>query len=52
LLALASQLGELAGAGGPAAVEAYVRNAKLALHRRASHLLLSDDTMKTGARAR
>jgi regulator of protease activity HflC (stomatin/prohibitin superfamily) len=51
LLALASQLGELAGAGGPAAVEAYVRNAKLALHRRASHLLLSDDTMKTGARA-
>jgi regulator of protease activity HflC (stomatin/prohibitin superfamily) len=42
LLALASQLGELAGAGGPRAVEAYVRNAKLALHRRATALVLTD----------
>jgi regulator of protease activity HflC (stomatin/prohibitin superfamily) len=42
LLALANQLGELAGAGGPNAVEAYVRNAKLALHRRAARLVLVD----------
>jgi regulator of protease activity HflC (stomatin/prohibitin superfamily) len=42
LLALASQLGELAGAGGAPAIEAYVRNAKLALHRRASRLVLTD----------
>jgi len=42
LLALANQLGELAGAGGPGALEAYVRNAKLALHRRASRLVLTD----------
>jgi regulator of protease activity HflC (stomatin/prohibitin superfamily) len=42
LLALAGQLGELAGAGGPAAIEAYVRNAKLALHRKASRLVLAD----------
>jgi regulator of protease activity HflC (stomatin/prohibitin superfamily) len=42
LLALSSQLGELAGAGGPGAVQAYVRNAKLALHRRAGLLLLTD----------
>lgn len=49
LLALASQLGELAGAGGPQAVEAYVRNAKLALHRRASQLLLAD-TVETAKR--
>lgn len=42
LLALASQLGELAGAGGPGAIDAYVRNAKLALHRKASRLILAD----------
>jgi regulator of protease activity HflC (stomatin/prohibitin superfamily) len=42
LLALANQLGELAGVGGPGAVEAYVRNAKLALHRRTSQLVLID----------
>ncbi len=42
LLALANQLGELAGVGGPGAVDAYVRNAKLALHRRATHLVLAD----------
>lgn len=40
LLALAEQLRELGGVGGPAAVEAYVRNAKLALHRRVRTLLL------------
>jgi regulator of protease activity HflC (stomatin/prohibitin superfamily) len=53
LLALASQLGELAGAGGPKAVAAYVRNAKLALHRRAAHLVLADATAPTklGGRA-
>jgi regulator of protease activity HflC (stomatin/prohibitin superfamily) len=42
LLALASQLGELAGAGGPGAIDAYVRNAKLALHRKASRFILAD----------
>jgi regulator of protease activity HflC (stomatin/prohibitin superfamily) len=41
LLALAEQLGELAGVGGPAAVDAYVRNAKLGLHRHVRSLLLS-----------
>jgi len=53
LLALASQLGELAGAGGPSAIDAYVRNAKLALHRRASQLVLADaDTGKRPGSAR
>lgn len=42
LLALANQLRELAGVGGPGAIEAYVRNTKLALHRRARHLVLTD----------
>jgi len=42
LLALAEQLKELAGQGGPSAVAAYVRNAKLALHRRASQVVLND----------
>jgi regulator of protease activity HflC (stomatin/prohibitin superfamily) len=40
LLALAAQLSELAGVGGPAAVDAYVRNAKLPLRRRIRSLLL------------
>jgi len=44
LLALANQLGELAGVGGPGAVDAYVRNAKLALYRKAKHLLLADES--------
>ena len=54
LLALANQLSELAGAGGPGAVEAYVRNAKLALHRRTRHLVLSDTTdgFKTAPRGK
>jgi hypothetical protein len=42
LLALAAQLRDLAGNGGPAAVEAYVRNAKIALHRKARHLVLQN----------
>jgi regulator of protease activity HflC (stomatin/prohibitin superfamily) len=41
LLALAEQLQELAGGGGPAAVAAYVRNAKIALQCRARHVVLS-----------
>jgi len=40
LLALAEQLRELGGTGGPGAVEAYVRNAKIALHRRAKNVVL------------
>ena len=54
LCALAGQLGELAGAGGPNAIEAYVRNAKLALHRRAQQLVLTDAAEpagKSGGRA-
>jgi regulator of protease activity HflC (stomatin/prohibitin superfamily) len=42
LLALAEQLRELVGSGGPQAITAYVRNAKIALHRRASHLVLRE----------
>ncbi|HEY5281848.1 MAG TPA: SPFH domain-containing protein [Polyangia bacterium] len=42
LLALAEQLRELAGNGGPQAIEAYVRNAKIALQRKARHLVLRD----------
>jgi regulator of protease activity HflC (stomatin/prohibitin superfamily) len=41
LLALADQLRELAGTGGPSAVEAYVRNAKIALYNRTRQLLLT-----------
>jgi regulator of protease activity HflC (stomatin/prohibitin superfamily) len=44
LLALAAQLRDLAGNGGPAAVEAYVRNAKISLQRKARHLVLQDAT--------
>ena len=44
LLALAAQLRDLAGNGGPQAVEAYVRNAKIALRRKARHLVLQDVT--------
>ena len=40
LLALAAQLRDLAGNGGPAAVEAYVRNAKIALQRKARHFVM------------
>jgi regulator of protease activity HflC (stomatin/prohibitin superfamily) len=41
LLALAEQLRELAGTGGPSAVDAYVRNAKLALYGRTRQLMVS-----------
>lgn len=40
LLALAEQLGELGGTGGPAAVAAYVRNAKVALQYRTRQLIM------------
>ncbi|HET9953994.1 MAG TPA: hypothetical protein VFQ61_05805, partial [Polyangiaceae bacterium] len=42
LLALAEQLRELAGAGGPNAVAAYVKNQKLPLYRRARSLVLGE----------
>lgn len=42
LLALANQLRELAGAGGPGAIAAYVRNAKLGLHRKAGQVVIND----------
>ncbi len=42
LLALSEQLLELAGTGGPRALEAYVKNAKLPLYRRARKLVLSE----------
>jgi regulator of protease activity HflC (stomatin/prohibitin superfamily) len=42
LLALAEQLGELAGTGGPAAVAAYIRNAKIALRQRARQVVLTE----------
>jgi regulator of protease activity HflC (stomatin/prohibitin superfamily) len=44
LLALAEQLRNLAGNGGPQAITAYVRNAKLALQRKARHLVLQDSS--------
>lgn len=48
LLALAEQLKELFGTGGPDAVTAYVRNSKLALHAKARHVILNDEA--TGVR--
>jgi len=50
LLALAAQLRDLAGHGGPPAVEAYVRNAKIALQRKARHLVLQDATATGGTK--
>jgi regulator of protease activity HflC (stomatin/prohibitin superfamily) len=44
LVALAEQLRELLGQGGPGAVDAYVRNARIALHRRARQVVLSELT--------
>jgi regulator of protease activity HflC (stomatin/prohibitin superfamily) len=41
LLTLAEQLRELAGAGGPAAIHAYVRNAKIALHTKGRQVVLA-----------
>ncbi len=48
LLALAEQLGELAGTGGPNAIGAYVRNAKIALQYHARQVVLSQSA--TGAK--
>jgi regulator of protease activity HflC (stomatin/prohibitin superfamily) len=48
LLALAEQLRELAGAGGPTAVAAYVRNTKLSLQRRAHKVVLAGAAGTTG----
>ncbi len=42
LLALAEQLRNLAGNGGPQAITAYVRNAKVALQRKARRLVMQD----------
>jgi hypothetical protein len=42
LLALAAQLRDLAGNGGPQAITAYVRNAKIALQRKTKNLVLQD----------
>lgn len=42
LLALSEQLSELAGTGGPGAVSAYVRNAKIALQYRTRQLVLTE----------
>jgi regulator of protease activity HflC (stomatin/prohibitin superfamily) len=44
LLALANQLRDLAGTGGPGAIAAYVRNMKLALQRKVRQLVLRDAT--------
>ncbi len=43
LLALSAQLSELMGTGGPGAVGAYVRNAKLPLHKRARQVVLTEE---------
>lgn len=43
LLALSAQLGDLMGIGGPGAVNAYVRNAKLPLHRKAKQMIIHDE---------
>ncbi|MBK8171648.1 MAG: SPFH domain-containing protein [Sandaracinaceae bacterium] len=45
LLTQAEQLRELAAQGGPAAIDAYIRNAKIALHRLARHLVLNAKEM-------
>lgn len=47
LLALAGQLGELMGTGGPTAVQAYVRNAKLPLHKRAKQVVLTEEVRRS-----
>ena len=44
LLALAEQLRELAGNGGPQDIEAYVRKAKISQQSKARHLVLRDAT--------
>ncbi len=47
LLTLAAQLRELAGLGGPAAVDAYVRNARVALHKYARETIVTTPTTST-----
>jgi regulator of protease activity HflC (stomatin/prohibitin superfamily) len=42
LLALAEQLRDLLGNGGPQAIDAYVRNAKIALQRKGRHLVMQE----------
>jgi regulator of protease activity HflC (stomatin/prohibitin superfamily) len=42
LLTLAEQLRDLVGNGGPQAITAYVRNAKIALQRKTSQLVMQD----------
>jgi regulator of protease activity HflC (stomatin/prohibitin superfamily) len=42
LTELADQLRELAGTGGPGALDAYVRNAKIPLHRRTRQLVITE----------
>jgi regulator of protease activity HflC (stomatin/prohibitin superfamily) len=44
LLTLAEQLRELAGAGGPEAIAAYVRNAKIALNQFGRHVVIMGKT--------
>jgi regulator of protease activity HflC (stomatin/prohibitin superfamily) len=41
LLTLAAQLGELAGEGGPKALDAYIRNARIPLNRRVRQLVIT-----------
>jgi len=48
LLAVAEQLRELGGTGGPSAVAAYVRNAKLGLLRRAHQVVLNPSSTDGG----
>lgn len=48
LLALAEQLRELGGVGGPGAVEAYVRNTKIPLHRQARSVLVHGGSTQEG----
>lgn len=47
LLALSAQLSELMGTGGPGAVQAYVRNAKLPLHKRARQVVLAEESRRS-----
>jgi regulator of protease activity HflC (stomatin/prohibitin superfamily) len=47
LLALSAQLSELMGTGGPGAVSAYVRNAKLPLHKRARQVVLAEESRRS-----
>ena len=52
LLALAVQLRELVGIGGPGAIDAYLRNARLPLHRKAKQVVLTDAGLVNAAELR